>query len=713
MIFNSKSSTRIPMAAAAAMLALSAMASAPDTPADTLACGRVYPERHDDLAWENDLVGFRAYGPETQRRGEKGFGYDIFLKRGTTAPVLEMLYAYQQDPNDPRTYHKDYGYGMDCYAVGPSLGAGVTAVYSDGRLLYPWCYKTAQVLQNGPRRFKARLEFEPTVIEGDTVREVRIIQLDAGSHLNKTQVVYEGLRHPVTLATGVSIHDETGLQTYKPRYLSYVDPTTEEGNGKVFMGIVFERQPSETRRLDTPDGRSHAVGLSRYCPGDTLTYYWGFAWNRTDIPTIDLWNNYLATFASRLPEPRVKATLSKAGLGWSATSVNTAVFRGSSLVTHGDTQYISYYDPEGYVVLGKRPVGTSDWTLRRTQYKGNVRDAHNVISIGVDGQGYIHASFDHHGHPLRYARSTAPGELTLGPLEPMTGVDEADVTYPEFYNLAGGDLLFAYRSGASGRGNLVLNRYSVADRKWHRVQDVLIDGENARNAYWQLYVDPSGIIHLSWVWRETWLVETNHDLCYARSRNNGVTWERSDGSAYTLPITLATAEKAWDIPQKSELINQTSMTADADGHPYIATYWRDADSTVPQYRLVWHDGSRWRAEQVGHRTTPFSLAGGGTKMIPISRPRLVSDGHKAYYIFRDQERGSRVSVATTPSLGSGKWTVTDVTPFSVDAWEPTLDIALWNSRGLLNVFVQTNHQGDGERTVDGSTATPVYVAEIK
>ena len=66
----------------------------------------------------------------------------------------------------------------------------------------------------------------------------------------------------------------------------------------------------------------------------------------------------------------------------------------------------------------------------------------------------------------------------------MTGVDEGNVTYPEFYPLAGGDVLFVYRSGSSGRGNLVMNRYSIKERAWMRVQDVLIDGEDERNAYW-------------------------------------------------------------------------------------------------------------------------------------------------------------------------------------------------------------------------------------
>lgn len=408
-----------------------------------------------------------------------------------------------------------------------------------------------------------------------------------------------------------------------------------------------------------------------------------------------------------------KTHLSKVGDGFCRTSVNTAVFRGSSVVTHGDIQYVAYYDSEGYVTLAKRKHGSDDWTVGRSQYKGNVNDGHNVISIGVDGNGVLHASFDHHGNPLRYCRSVAPGSLELGELEPMTGEDEQDVTYPEFYSMPDGDLLFAYRSGASGRGNLVMNRYSAAERKWSRVQDVLVDGENERNAYWQLFVDPSGKIHLSWVWRETWLVETNHDMCYAVSEDGGRTWLKSDGTEYALPITMATAEVAWHIPQKSELINQTSMTADKDGRPYIATYWRDADSDTPQYRIVWHDGKEWRMDIVGNRAVPFSLAGGGTKMIPISRPRIVSNGTDAYFIFRDMERGGKVSVAHTPEIGRKGWTVSDVTDFSVEAWEPSLDINLWNRDSRLDIFVQTSYQGDGEKVADSAPeSTPVYILSL-
>lgn len=396
--------------------------------------------------------------------------------------------------------------------------------------------------------------------------------------------------------------------------------------------------------------------------------------------------------------------------GYSGTSVNTAIFRTNSLVTHGDTQYVCFYDPEGYVTLAKRKHGSEEWQVERTQYKGNVKDAHNVISMGIDGEGYLHLAFDHHGHPLHYVKSVAPGSLKVGELQAMTGVDEDNVTYPEFYSLNNGDLLFVYRSGASGRGNMAINRYDLKTGRWIRVQDSLIDGEEERSPYWQLYIDDNNVIHVSWVWRETWLVETNHDMCYAKSEDGGKTWKRSDNTVYELPITAANSEYAWKIPQNSELINQTSMTADENSTPYIISYWRAPDSEVPQFRLVWNDGNGWQQREISNRTTPFTLSGGGTKMIPVSRPRVVADGSFIGVLYRDRERDGKVTLAATFNGPDGDWEVVDLTDFDVNAWEPTIDNQLWRDRKKMHIFLQNTYQGDGERALEKGP-TPVYVLE--
>lgn len=301
---------------------------------DVKACGRCYPERMDDMAWENDLVAFRAYGPALQAKGERGFGYDLFTKYNTTEPILETMYAKELDKEtlakiaelkktDPkaaaelsreRSYHIDHGYGMDCYAVGPTLGAGVAALMVNDSIIYPWCYKNQEILDNGPLRFTVKLEFTPLTVKGDsTVVETRLITLDAGSHLNKTAVSYSNLKETLPIVAGIVLHEPDGAVVADAAngYITYVDPTTGPDNGKIFMGaavpaVVKDAKTvlfSEKEKKERNNADGHVLAVSDYEPGSEYVYYWGFAWDKADIKTADAWNRYMADFAQKVRNP--------------------------------------------------------------------------------------------------------------------------------------------------------------------------------------------------------------------------------------------------------------------------------------------------------------------------------------------------------------------------------------------------------------------------
>lgn len=402
--------------------------------------------------------------------------------------------------------------------------------------------------------------------------------------------------------------------------------------------------------------------------------------------------------------------------GWAANSVNTVVFRKNSLASLGDTQFVAFYNAQRYVVLGKRKTGEKKWELKVTPFQGNTNDAHNCISIMVDGNGFLHLAFDHHNNRLHYAKSVTPFSLEMTAEMPMTGQHENKVSYPEFYRLANGNLMFFYRDGGSGQGNMVINTYDLQTNQWKQIQSNLIDGQGQRNAYWQACTDAQGAIHISWVWRESPDVASNHDMLYACSKDGGITWQKSTGEKYNLPITAATAEQAYAIPQKSELINQTSMVADAHGNPYIATYWREKNDTIPQYHIVYKANAGWQVNNLGFRKTAFSLSGAGTKRIPIARPQIVAWDKNgklaAALIFRDEERGNKVSVATTQDLNSDQWKLKDLTAQSVGQWEPTYDTELWKKANILHLFIQRVEQVDGE----GKATIPpqmISVLEVK
>ncbi len=284
-----------------------------------IACGRHYPERVDDIAWENDLVAFRTYGPALQRSGEKAFGYDVWTKRGTTAPVVEERYELELNPETKLSYHVDHGNGLDCYKVGPTLGGGTSALLADGEIVYPYCYNTYEILDNGPLRFTVKLTYNPLVVKNDSnVIETRLISLDAGSHLNKTVIRYDGLGAITPVATGIVLHEPDGqiAANASNGYITYVDPTDNPrvDNGKIFIGAAFpavvkKAKPvyfSETEKNEERGGADgHVLAISDYIPGGEYTYYWGAGWSKADIKDAAQWDKYVAEYAERVRNPLV------------------------------------------------------------------------------------------------------------------------------------------------------------------------------------------------------------------------------------------------------------------------------------------------------------------------------------------------------------------------------------------------------------------------
>lgn len=304
---------------------------------DVKACGRHYPERVDDVAWENDLVAFRTYGPALQANGERAYGYDIWTKYNTTEPVVEARYAGELNPEtkakiaelrktDPEaakqlyqsvSYHVDHGNGLDCYKVGPTLGGGVAALMVGDTIVYPYCYKTQEILDNGPLRFTVKLEYNPLTVKGDSnVIETRTISLDAGSHMNKTVVAYSNLRETLAVTTGIVLHEPDGAVVADAAngYITYVDPTdnANAGNGKIFVGAAFPASVKEAKAVlfsekekkelrGGADG--HVLAISDYEPGSEYTYYWGSAWEKANIKDAAAWNAYVAAFAQALRAP--------------------------------------------------------------------------------------------------------------------------------------------------------------------------------------------------------------------------------------------------------------------------------------------------------------------------------------------------------------------------------------------------------------------------
>jgi hypothetical protein len=384
--------------------------------------------------------------------------------------------------------------------------------------------------------------------------------------------------------------------------------------------------------------------------------------------------------------------------GYAATKVNTAIFRHHAIVSHGQRQFVTFYDPQGNVTIAWRDLPSQEWALHHTDWKGHVQDAHNAISLGVSADGRLHISYDHHGGPLRYRRSDKPLDpTTFGALVPMTSRKENRVTYPQFVNLRDGTLLFFYRDGASGNGDLCVNRYRVEDRTWEPVHHPVISGAGQFNPYWcRPAVGTDGSLQLAWCWRRTGDAATNSRVCYAGSADGGRTWHNSHGEPYALPITPATAEVIDPVEENNNLSNQDSAEVDSRNRLHIVIRKNDA-SHIPQYFHIWSDGVAWRQSPISQFTGAYNLKGGGTLRTPLSRADLFFDPRdNLYVLYRDNRRGSRPMLARACPPDYDAWSHVALADINLRQWEPNYDLVRWKRDGVLDLFLQSTDQGHHE-----------------
>jgi hypothetical protein len=257
-------------------------------------CGEIREDRKDDLIWENEYSGYRAFGPALQAKGERAFGYDIFTK-SVTYPVLHERYEKALGP-EKISFHLDHGDGMDSYGVGPTLGCGTAALVDSSGIVYPWCWKEAEILKNGPRRFQVRLTYPPVVVNGREVVEHRLITLDSGKRMNRVEITYAGLDAPCPIVVGIVVHAENPDGWYAGDKVLAVADLGDRNigeNGEMYCGAFlpggFDR--SGFVPFEEPAGQAigHVLGYSTYKPGTPFTYYFGSGWSKAGIDGLDEW----------------------------------------------------------------------------------------------------------------------------------------------------------------------------------------------------------------------------------------------------------------------------------------------------------------------------------------------------------------------------------------------------------------------------------------
>lgn len=269
---------------------------------------RFVEERNGDYAWENDRVGFRTYGPETQRLAESGAqgggitsGIDAWLKR-VNYPIINKWYA--ENMEEPGAYHVDTGEGYDPYPVGGSRGIGGIGVWANDSLYVSKNFVDYKTIATGPIRTIFELTYAPWEADGRSIQETKRISLDLGSNLSRFEVKLDSEAELPAVAIGLSLHDQQGEVKVKEDegWFRYWEPMDGSWLG---VGLVMDPAIVEGHVEQQVEAQNQSNLLALADQGNKpLVYYAGFGWKKSgQFNSAEEWDQYLENFAKRKASP--------------------------------------------------------------------------------------------------------------------------------------------------------------------------------------------------------------------------------------------------------------------------------------------------------------------------------------------------------------------------------------------------------------------------
>lgn len=279
----------------AARTTLRVAAGAP-APVASQVGARYAPEHRSDIAWENDRMAFRVYGPGHRDAGHAG-GIDVWSKR-TRQPVLERWYK----TGNQGDYEVDRGEGCDAIKIGTGPGCGATAYLApDGKVVMSPVFQTWKVVSTGPLRAEVELVYHPVQVGAATIVETRRISYDLGAPTFRIEARFAvtgqadgirplaGLKGPATPAPA------------NPRIVTSWFPGDKgtTTNGTIGLGMILAA-PAEP--VTGPSGEK----FFPTAPDLATPAIWhaGATWSKAlDSPDPESWLRELTATAARLDAP--------------------------------------------------------------------------------------------------------------------------------------------------------------------------------------------------------------------------------------------------------------------------------------------------------------------------------------------------------------------------------------------------------------------------
>jgi pectinesterase len=259
-----------------------------------------FQKKREDIAWESDKIAYRIYGPALSN--EVNNGIDIWCKR-VRYNIVEKWYThsekYAKDGKD--TYHQDTGEGADFYSVSKSLGAGSAALWKNDSLYQPGVFESYRFIESGPLRVVFEVTYKSINYDGLELKEKKIITLDAGSNLNKIELIFESKNKKKDLFIAAGIVKRKNVKSFYDKHdkiVSLWGPVNDDPvNEFLGIGIIIPGN----KYFNLKDTNSHLLAICQHNSNKNFVYYSGAGWTKNgDFKNENDWINYLKDYSRKI-----------------------------------------------------------------------------------------------------------------------------------------------------------------------------------------------------------------------------------------------------------------------------------------------------------------------------------------------------------------------------------------------------------------------------
>jgi hypothetical protein len=238
-----------------------------------------------DVAWENDRIAFRIYGPSV--RDKVRSGVDVWAK-SVDYPILDKWYKLNEEGKD---YHVERGEGCDFYHMGKLLGCGGLSIWMDGNPYASETYDSFNITKNETKKIEFELEYNTWNVPGLKIEEHKKVEMGMGTNLFKvTSTLKSEKNQELVVAIGLTTYGKQEILQDKKHGSLAVWEKMDTINGSLGTAVLVN--PKDCAGFASHDGDEFI--LMKVKTNVPFSYYAGAGWEKSKYfkSKVD-WNNYI------------------------------------------------------------------------------------------------------------------------------------------------------------------------------------------------------------------------------------------------------------------------------------------------------------------------------------------------------------------------------------------------------------------------------------